>query len=79
MTGPNQTPLFVVVLTDEHTMATPRAVGPFHDFDVAQAFSLTLTDRWNAEQGSAPTATVVRVESDYPGVVVGELGMNGGL
>jgi hypothetical protein len=65
-------PLFVVVLTDEgQLLAAPRAVGPFDDFDVAQTFSQTLTERWRAESGSAPTATVVRVEPDMPGVVVG--------
>ena len=65
--------MFVVVLTDELTMATPRAVGPFSDYDVAQAFSLTLLERYEAENANAPTASVVRVESDYPGVVIGEL------
>ena len=73
MSAPTQAPIFVVVLTDEQTMATPRAVGPFHDFDVAQAFSLTLLERYQAENANAPAATVVRVESDYPGVVIGEL------
>jgi hypothetical protein len=74
MTVP-ETPLFVVVLIgDDGSFSTvPRAIGPFDDFDVAQAFSQTLLDRYQAEGGEAPTATVVRVESDQPGVVVGEL------
>lgn len=70
-------PLFVVVLTESEQatsgMGTPRAVGPFDDFDVAQAFSQTLVSRWESEGRPPPTASVVRVESDYPGVVVGEL------
>ena len=70
MTGPET--LFVVVLTDEHLMSSPRAIGPFADFDVAQAFSQTLIERWLTEDRPAPTATVVRVEADLPGVVVGD-------
>jgi hypothetical protein len=71
----SETPLFVVVLTGDETsfFAAPRAVGPFEDFDVAQAFSQTLTERYRAEGDDPPTATVVRVESDLPGVVVGEM------
>lgn len=67
--------MFVVVLTDleQSAFIAPRAVGPFADFDVAQAFTQTLIDTWDAESGTAPTANVVRVEEDYPGVVVGEL------
>lgn len=67
-------PLFVVVLTDaEQGMSTPRAIGPFDNFDVAQTFSQTLVQRWESENRTAPNATVVRVEPDLPGVVVGEL------
>lgn len=70
-------PMFVVVLTDSEQattgMGTPRAVGPFDDFDVAQAFCQTLVERWESEGRPPPVANVVRVESDYPGVVVGEL------
>lgn len=65
--------MFVVLLTDEgQLLTTPRAVGPFDDFDIAQAFSNTLIKTWESE-GPAPTATVVRVEEPRPGVVVGEL------
>jgi hypothetical protein len=69
------TPLFVVVLTGEDGSfaMVPRAIGPFDSFDVAQAFTQTLTERYQAERADPPTATVVRVESDLPGVVVGEL------
>jgi hypothetical protein len=68
------TPLFVVVLTDNgQLLPGPRAVGPFDNFDVAQAFRQTLLDRWSTESGTVPDATVVRVEPDLPGVVVGEL------
>lgn len=68
-------PMFVVVLTGEENSfsAGPRAIGPFRDFDIAQAFSLTLVDRYRAEGAEIPTATVVRVESDFPGVVLGEM------
>ncbi|MEO6886143.1 MAG: hypothetical protein ABI232_07660 [Jatrophihabitantaceae bacterium] len=67
-------PLFVVVLTDEgQLLAAPRAVGPFDNWDVAQAFSATLLDKWRAQDGAAPIATVVRVETAMPGVVVGEI------
>lgn len=68
-------PIFVVVLTGEESSfsAAPRAIGPFDDFDIAQAFSLTLVDRYRAEGAEVPSATVVRVESDFPGVVVGEM------
>jgi hypothetical protein len=71
----SETPLFVVVLTgaDASFSTAPRAVGPFDSFDLAQAFSQTLTDRYRAEGDDPPTATVVRVESDLPGVVIGEL------
>ena len=52
----SETPLFVVVLTgdDSSFSAIPRAVGPFDDFDVAQAFSQTLTERYRAEGDAAP-------------------------
>lgn len=71
----SETPLFVVVLTDDDSsFATiPRAVGPFDNYDVAQAFTQTLTERYRVEGGTPPTANVVRVEPDLPGVVVGEL------
>lgn len=65
--------MFVVLLTDEgQLLTTPRAVGPFEEFDIAQAFSNTLIKTWESE-GPAPQATVVRVEEPMPGVVVGEL------
>jgi hypothetical protein len=67
-------PLFVVVLTDEgQLLAAPRAVGPFDDFDVAQTFMQTLLSTWQAQDGTAPQAAVVRVEEAHPGVVVGGL------
>jgi hypothetical protein len=71
----SDTPQFVVVLTGEDASfsSAPRAIGPFDNFDVAQAFSLTLTERYRTEGEQPPNATVVRVESDQPGVVVGEL------
>lgn len=71
----SETPLFVVVLTGEDGSfaVVPRAIGPFDSFDVAQAFTQTLTERYRAEGGDIPTVTVVRVESDLPGVVIGEL------
>lgn len=71
----SDTPLFVVVLTgaDSSFAVAPRAIGPFDSFDVAQAFTLTLTERFAAEGNDAPIASVVRLESDQPGVVVGEL------
>ena len=71
----SDTPLFVVVLTGADTSfaVAPRAIGPFDSYDVAQAFTLTLTERFAAEKADAPTASVVRLESDQPGVVVGEL------
>lgn len=68
--------MFVVILTEAATAAfsAPRAVGPFDDFDTAQAFAAVLVAQWEAEQGDdAPQATVVRVEEPRPGVVVGEL------
>lgn len=68
-----ETPIFVVVLTEEGQFTPPRAVGPFDDFDVAQTFAQTLVDKWESQEGDPPTATVVRVEEAYPGVVVGEI------
>jgi len=66
--------VFVVVLSDEgQLLNAPRAVGPFEEFDVAQAFSNTLVQTWKTQDGQAPQATVVRVEEPMPGVVVGEL------
>lgn len=67
--------MFVVIITENEESAfaaAPRAVGPFEDFDAAQAFSLTLIEKWEAE-GAAPLASVVRVEEAHPGVVVGEI------
>lgn len=72
----SETPLFVVVLTSNAEAAfsvAPRAIGPFDDYDVAQAFTLTLAERYQAEGEQAPDATVVRVEPDLPGVVIGEM------
>jgi len=66
--------VFVVVLTDEgQQLAGPRAVGPFDDWDSAQASANSLVEQWQAESGTAPTATVVRVEEPITGVVVGEI------
>jgi hypothetical protein len=71
----SDTPLFVVVLTgnDNGFSIAPRAIGPFETFDVAQAFTQTLAERYAAEGGQAPDVSVVRVEPDLPGVVIGEL------
>ncbi|MGH8861896.1 MAG: hypothetical protein ACRDVG_11805 [Jatrophihabitantaceae bacterium] len=71
----SDTPMFVVVLTgdDGGFSNAPRAIGPFETFDVAQAFTQTLAERYSAEGETAPDAAVVRVEPDLPGVVVGEL------
>jgi hypothetical protein len=72
----SESPLFVVVLTgnaDASFSVAPRAIGPFEDFDVAQAFTQTLAERYKSEGELAPDATVVRVESDLPGVVMGEM------
>ena len=66
--------MFVVVLTDDgHQLVGPRAVGPFDDWDAAQACQQALVEQWEIEDGTAPTATVVRVEEPMPGVVVGEI------
>ena len=66
--------VFVVVLTDEgQQLVGPRAVGPFEDFDAAQQCSQALVQKWEVESGQAPTATVVRVETPVPGIVVGEI------
>jgi hypothetical protein len=67
--------VFVVVLTAASgSIVTPRAVGPFDDWDQAQDMQQRLIQQWEAEQSSdIPTATVVRVEDPLPGVVVGEL------
>ncbi len=66
--------MFVVVLTDEgQQLVGPRAVGPFEDYDQAQACANTLISQWEVESGEAPTATVVRIEEPLPGVVIGEL------
>jgi hypothetical protein len=66
--------MFVVVVTDpDQPLAPPRAIGPFETYDLGQAFSQTLVAKWEASADSVRTATVVRVEEDIPGVVVGEL------
>lgn len=66
--------MFVVVLTDEgQQLVGPRAVGPFDDFDAAQACRNALVQQWQIEDGMAPQANVVRVEPPLPGVVVGEI------
>ena len=67
--------MFVVVLSDAgQQLVGPRAVGPFDDFDTAQACANELTKTWELEKdGDAPQATVVDVEEPLPGVVVGEL------
>lgn len=66
--------MFVVVLTDEGQMLVgPRAVGPFEDWDSAQASANALIEQWEVESGKAPTATVVHVEAPITGVVVGEI------
>ena len=66
--------MFVVVLTDEgQQLVGPRAVGPFDDFDAAQACRNQLVEQWRVEDGKAPQADVVRVEDPMPGVVVGEI------
>jgi hypothetical protein len=67
--------VFVVVLTDDEgqQLVGPRAVGPFDDYDAAQKCRDALTAQWEVEQGTAPVATVVRIEEPEPGSVVGEL------
>ena len=66
--------MFVVVITNpEEPMISPRAIGPFDTFDLAQAFSQTLLDKWQATTEATPVATVLRLEQAMPGVVVGEL------
>lgn len=66
--------MFVVVITEqEQAFVAPRAVGPFEDYDTAQAFGRTLTDQWAAEGRTVPNAAVTRIEEPFPGVVVGEL------
>ncbi len=66
--------MFVVVITDPNEpFVPPRAVGPFDDYDPAQAFSQTLLDKWESSGDSPPVATVTRVEESQPGVVIGEI------
>jgi hypothetical protein len=66
--------MFVVVITDpDQPFVAPRAVGPFEDYDTAQAFSQTLLDKWESTDDRPPTATVTRVEESHPGVVIGEI------
>jgi hypothetical protein len=69
-------PMFVVVLTGATglTVPTPRAVGPFEDWDAANELRSRLIGQWEAEEtADVPTATVVRIEDPLPGVVVGEM------
>lgn len=66
--------MFVVVITDPNEpFVPPRAVGPFDDYDLAQAFTQTLLDKWESSSDSPPVATVTRVEESQPGVVIGEI------
>lgn len=66
--------MFVVVLTDDgQQLVGPRAVGPFDNWDDAQQCQQALVETWEIEDGTAPTATVVRIEDPLPGVVVGEM------
>lgn len=68
--------MFVVILTGAsgQLFTAPRAVGPFDDWDAAQALRDELIAQWEAEDSDeVPTATVVRVEEARPGSVVGEL------
>lgn len=67
--------MFVVVLTDDgqQQLVGPRAVGPFDDWDAAQRCQQALVEQWELEEGSAPSATVVRIEEPMTGVVVGEI------
>ncbi|MEO6701978.1 MAG: hypothetical protein ABI140_20700 [Jatrophihabitantaceae bacterium] len=66
--------MFVVVITDpDAPTVPPRAVGPFDDFDLAQAFSQTLVEKWQNAGGNLPAASVTRVEQSHPGVVIGEI------
>ena len=66
--------MFVVVLTDDgQQLVGPRAVGPFDDWDDAQKCQQALVEQWQIEDGTAPNATVVRIEAPLPGVVVGEI------
>ncbi len=66
--------MFVVVLTDEgQQLVGPRAVGPFDDFDAAQACARQIVEQWQIEDGRAPQATVVHCEEPLPGAVVGEV------
>ncbi len=66
--------MFVVIVTvPDQPMVAPRAIGPFDSWDLAQAFSQTLMDKWEATNDDTAVATVTRVEEALPGVVVGEL------
>ena len=68
--------MFVVIVTGEaeQVFTTPRAVGPFDDFDAAQRFRNDLLTQWEAEaSGAEPSATVARVEEPISGVVIGEI------
>lgn len=66
--------MFVVVITDPNVpLVPPRAVGPFEDYDTAQAFSQTLLEKWQNSGEDPPVATVTRVEESHPGVVIGEI------
>lgn len=66
--------MFVVVITvPDQPMIAPRVIGPFDSWDLAQAFSQTLIQKWDATSAEPATATVTRIEEAMPGVVVGEL------
>ncbi len=66
--------MFVVVITDpDGPSVPPRAVGPFEDWDAAQAFTQTLLDKWQSTSEQPPIASVTRVEESHPGVVIGEI------
>lgn len=66
--------MFVVVVTvPDQPAVAPRAIGPFETYDLAQAFSQTLIDKWSATKNEDAAAHVVRIEEAMPGVVVGEL------
>ena len=68
--------MFVVILTGETglTVPVPRAVGPFDDWDEANAMATRLVAQFEIEDSeNVPNTTVVRVEEPLPGVVVGEM------
>ena len=62
------------IITSGQVFTAPRAVGPFDNWDDAQALQNQLLAQWEAEGAEdIPTATVVRIEEPMPGVVVGEI------